>query len=184
MRIAALLLVTCGAIFAQSISPVPTKAEIGLGNVPNTDPATLYATIANAGAWTKYTLTISGSNFLINGGSSTAKAAALTQSLTLTTLPANAAVEKIRVKHSTAFSGTSVTAVTASLGTTGTESGYGAPFDILAATSATNMYQVAGALGLTTASHALVLTITTVGANVSALTAGALDVWVSYSVLP
>lgn len=142
--------------------------------------------------WQRVTVTNSGSNFTVacsptttNCGTATvAKAAALTQSVVLYALPANSFVDACAVKSATAFAGT--TTLTATLGTTGAlTSCIATPFDLNAAVSNTNL----SSIGLTApvvsvAGTNLTLALTGTVSNISAISAGAVSVWIRLSVLP
>jgi hypothetical protein len=134
---------------------------------------------AAVGYWTKYTVAYSNAAFL---------AAATAVSVTLVALPANVAVEGIRIKHSTAFAGTAVSSATVSLGDGTTHTGYANAFDVFAAVANTTQYWDGGAYSMTAAGHNLVARFTANtnfgdgGATV--LTAGSVDIWVKTAVLP
>lgn len=134
--------------------------------------------------WGKYVVTIVGSNLLVNGVVVAALAGATTQSLALFTKAANVKIEQAVIKHSTAFSGGAVSALTASVGISGTLAGIIAALDVFAAVAATGFKEEAAAPTLTLASVGVVLAFSATGANMSALTAGALTVWIKSSVLP
>lgn len=136
------------------------------------------------GKWTKYAVTMVGGNLLVNGVIVAAKAAATSQSLALFTKAVNTVVEKVILKHGTAFVGASITALTASVGISGTLTGMTATLDMVPAVSATNFVENALAPTLTLASVGVVLSLIATGANLSVLSAGAVDVWVKTSVLP
>ncbi len=142
--------------------------------------------------WQRINLALSGSNFTVTcvpatancGTASVAKAAALTQSVTLYTLPANAFVDSCVVKSTTAFAGT--TTLTATLGVTGAlTSCVSTPFDLNAAVSNNNLASVSPtAPVLSVAGTNLILALTGTVSNLSAISAGAVSVWVKLSVLP
>ena len=105
--------------------------------------------------------------------------AALTNSITLFTLPAGGIVHAVKIKHSTAFAGTSITGYNVSVGITGTLAKYATAFDVLQAVAA-DTFQISN--GLFSESHTATtdvkVTATSVGANLSAATQGSVDVWV------
>ncbi|MGA2185638.1 MAG: hypothetical protein ABSH47_21680 [Bryobacteraceae bacterium] len=117
-------------------------------------------------------------------------AAALTQAVTLFTLPANSKITAMTMKHSTAFAGPSVTAVTVSIGGAGTATDFSNAFDIYQAVSNTAYLDNGGnTSGTTMASQTVSANFTAVGANfgngtVTNLTAGSFTVWVMWSSLP
>lgn len=140
--------------------------------------------------WTKCTVTNSGANLVVSGtgcnAASTAKAAGLTQSISLFTLPANGYISAYRLKSSTAFAGT--TALTSGIGTTSSPNLFlvsATGYNLKAAVSATN---ITTALPLivgadTTASVDAVLSLTSTVDNLSSISAGVVDAWVLWSVL-
>lgn len=123
-------------------------------------------------------------------GTPTAQAGATAQDLTVVTPPAKNVVEAVVMSQPSTWSGTSVTNLTASLGRTGTETDFSQAVCIISGTcgtaigAATPLYSDGGAQIYNTASQAIVVRLTSVGANLSALTAGVLDIWLKTSVLP
>ncbi len=142
--------------------------------------------------WQKISVANSGSNFAVTcvpattncGTASVAKAAALTQSVVLYALPANAFIDSCVVKSTTAFAGT--TTLTATLGVTGAlTSCVSTPFDLNAAVSNTNLSSIVlTAPVLSVAGTNLILALTGTVSNLSSISAGAASVWVKLSVLP
>lgn len=110
-------------------------------------------------------------------------AAATTKTNTLFTLPAGGIIHDIKAKTSTAFVGTAISALTFSVGLTGTHDKYATAFDALAAVSATQ-FELSDGIG--TESHTadvnITITADATGANLTALTAGVVDVWALVSV--
>jgi hypothetical protein len=104
--------------------------------------------------------------------------AATTNSIALFTLPIAGVIHAVKIKHSTAFAGTSVTGLTLSVGISGTVDKYASAFSVFSATSGTN-FQLSQSFGSEnhTATTPITITATSTGANLSALTAGAVDVW-------
>lgn len=116
-------------------------------------------------------------------------AAGLTQAVPVITLPANAVVTGIRIKHSEVFAAENMTALTVSVGIAGTATAYANAFNILQAVSATALEDTALFKGVSAASHAVIATFTAEGANLgdgeaTALTTGSVDIYVHYFVLP
>ena len=109
---------------------------------------------------------------------------ALTNDVALFTLPARGKITGLTIKHSTAFAGTSITAVTVSVGLSGNTTAYANAFNILQATGDTVMQDDGGHFSASFASHAVTARFTSVGANLSALTAGSVDIWTCTVVLP
>jgi hypothetical protein len=114
--------------------------------------------------------------------------AALTNQATLFTLQDRGVIHAVKMKHSTAFTGPSLSKATVSVGIAAEPAKYTAPFNVKAAV-ADDLYQLntsengeqhtGTGLG---AGTAIVIELKTVGCNGNALTAGAIDVWVMWSV--
>lgn len=105
--------------------------------------------------------------------------AATTNDLELLSLAAKRGPTLIALKHSTAFSGGAVSALTLDVGVTGDLDRYIALFDAFSATSSTNAVLWSG-FDIPDFSSTVSLRIraTSTGANLSALTAGSVDVWI------
>jgi hypothetical protein len=113
----------------------------------------------------------------------TAKAAAVTQSLTIFALPVKAMVLSCVIKTTTAFTGT--TTLTATLGITGTLTAcVSTPFDLQAAVSNTNYSVALPAPIVTYAGTNLILALTSTVQNISSISAGAADITITWQVLP
>ena len=114
----------------------------------------------------------------------TAKAAATTQSLIIFALPAKAMVLSCVVKSTTAFTGT--TTLTATLGITGTLTAcVSTPFDLMAAVSNTNFSVALPTTPIVNyAGTNLILALTSTVQNISSISAGAVDVTITWEVLP
>jgi len=113
----------------------------------------------------------------------TAKAAAVTQSLTIFALPAKAMVLSCVLKSTTAFTGTAT--LTATLGITGTLTAcVSTPFDLMAAVSNTNFSVALPAPIVSYAGTNLILALTSTVQNISSISAGAVDVTITWQVLP
>lgn len=113
-------------------------------------------------------------------------AAALTKTLPLFTLKKGSIVLGVRIKHSTAFAGTSITAVTVSVGSSGLgATGLANAFDIFQAVAA-GTRQLTQTFKDTDADEVINAYFTSVGANLSALSAGsvAIDVLVANVTTP
>lgn len=109
--------------------------------------------------------------------------AALSNTLTLFTKPAGSVIQGLIIKHSVAFAGTSITAVKAQIGILGDAGRFIDQFDIFqAASDSANDNWMGQYLGSISASVGIPLTVTAVGANLSALSAGSIDVY--YRILP
>lgn len=110
------------------------------------------------------------------------QAASTTNSITLLVLPAGGVIHSVKIKHSTAFAGTSITAMTVSVGVTGTLNKYASAFDVYQAVSDTTFQLSTGAGSENHGSATNILaTGTSTGANLNALTQGSVDVWVLMS---
>lgn len=156
---------------------------------------TLHYDPANPGAvpqWIKCTVTNSSTNLVVSGTGCTAatiaKAAALTQTIPLFTLLANGFVSNYVLKTSTAFAGT--TTLLAGLGTTGTPNLFLVSavtgYNLNAAVAVGNLSTLPPlAVGSDTASATnAVLQLTSTVSNISSVSAGALDIWILWSVRP
>lgn len=91
-------------------------AIIGSGSLPTTTPN-----------WFKYTI-----------GYAAFSIADVANDVALFTLPAKSFIHAVFLKHSTAFAGTAITAITLSVGITGDLTKFLAPFDVLSAVTGTN----------------------------------------------
>jgi hypothetical protein len=134
----------------------------------NTVTQTLFPT------WAKYTLTYS--SFSTAGTSSTTW---------ITTVPANTIIHAVKIKHSTSFSGGSISAYTVSVGSSGVTDAYASAYDVLQ-TVAPTAFQLSRNLASesTTSGWQVQITAIATGANLSAATQGVVDVWLETSVTP
>jgi hypothetical protein len=134
----------------------------------------------------KYTVTTGGGNWTVNGSNAGALAASTSQTITLASnaIPARGQITALRVKHSTSFSGTGITALTVSLGDGTTSNIYAPAFDVYQATGNTVFYDDGGAFASTAAQHSLSATLTSTGGNLSAISAGSVDIWACTRQLP
>jgi hypothetical protein len=121
--------------------------------------------------WRKYTV-----------GYADLSAAATTNNGTLFSLGAGEIIHATQIKHSAAFVGASVTALTISVGIAGTLAKYAAAYDVVPAVSAT-AFQLSTTVGKEshTAATAIKWAAVATGANLSVLTAGSVDIWVFVS---
>lgn len=117
--------------------------------------------------------------------STVAKAAATTQSVSLTTPAARFQILTCTIKSTTAFVGT--TTLTATVGITGSLTGcIATPFNLLTAVSNT---QFSVALPTTpvmsfNGTDSIILALTSTVQNISAISAGALEVDITWTILP
>jgi hypothetical protein len=112
-------------------------------------------------------------------------AAATTEDIELFSLPARGVIHKVVIKHTTAFSGGSLTAYTISVGIVGTLAKYAAAFDVFQATGDTvfGFNDLPDMEDLGSATSIRVAAVSTTD-DVIAATAGSVDIWVLTSVLP
>lgn len=110
-------------------------------------------------------------------------AAALTANANLYSLPAGGVLHAVKIKQSASFTGGAVASCTVSVGIAGNVSKYASAFDVFQA-PASNTFQVTGTVGGEDQASAaqLTATATSTGANLNALTAGSVDVWLLISV--
>lgn len=165
--------------FGQSVPAVNTPVSSWpLGAVP---------------VWMKVVVANSSTNLTVTctpavatcGTSPVAKAGALTQSVTLVTPAVSFVLDGCVVKTGTAFTGT--TALTATVGITGTLTGcVSVAYDMKAAVSVTNF----GLPTLVTAAtsfngtDSVILALTSTVDNVSSISAGSITVWIRLVLLP
>jgi len=112
-------------------------------------------------------------------------AAALTKEVTLFSLAAKQIPEAFIIKHSTAFTGGSISAMTMEIGITGENDRFLAAFNVFQTVGGTVFAAQASTLDIQSFTGAtnIIIKATSVGANLSALSAGVVDVWVKRSTL-
>ena len=112
----------------------------------------------------------------------TALGANASGSVTLDTLPAGTVITNVLLKPTTALAGGAVSAATARVTTTSPTKTFGtAAYDVFQATGDTvHSYDGTSQFMGIAATPALLLTFTTTGGNLNALTAGAVDVYLEY----
>lgn len=110
--------------------------------------------------------------------------ASLTNTYLLFDLPAGSILTYLVIKHTTAFAGTSITDVKASLGNGSSPNLFINGFDIYQAVGDT-VYQsvVANYIGSFVNPTAINMTVTATGANLANLTAGSVNVWYDFDSL-
>lgn len=108
---------------------------------------------------------------------------ATTNSITLFTLPAGGVVHAIKIKHSVAFGGGSLSAYTISVGISGTLAKLASAFNVFQAASATT-FQLSTALDEENESTgtAILATAVSTGGNLNTATAGNVDIWALLSI--
>lgn len=112
-------------------------------------------------------------------------AAALTLDIEALLLGPKNAMHVIRIKHSDAFVGTGITALTLSVGLVGQLDKYLLPFDVFQAVGDTVQESVSlFAIESDSGATSIRIAATAVGANLDQLSAGSVDVWIMKSVLP
>jgi hypothetical protein len=161
-------------------------ASLALAQSPTVHyvPANPGATIQSA----KWSIANSSTNLTITNQAgtvvTTAKAAATTQSLTIFALPAKAMVLSCVVKSTTAFTGT--TTLVATLGITGTLTAcVSTPFDLKAAVAVGNFGPPTLTVPIITyAGTNLILALTSTIDNISSISAGVVDVTITWQILP
>jgi hypothetical protein len=113
------------------------------------------------------------------------KTAGLTLSVPLFTMPRGAVLHGIKIKHSTAFAGPSISAYTISVGILGSLAKYASAFDVLQAVSSTTFQLSDNFVSEDDAALTQVYaTATSVGANLNVATAGVVDIWAMLSGAP
>jgi hypothetical protein len=154
----------------SAVAYLRKQATVGSGFKANTSAANVGATPQ----WVHVGNNIAYSAF---------SAAALTDQIALFTLPACGIVEDVLIKHSAAFGGGAVSACTISVGISGSPAALASAFNVFQAPGS-SVYQVSNDLlgGDRVSTTQIYATATSVGANLSALTTGAVDIWAKISV--
>lgn len=147
----------------RGIAPATTNSIVSAAS--GTDPTQIGA----VPVWVKVGVALSHVAF---------QTAGTTNSINLFLLPAGGVIHATKIKHSTAFAGTAITAYTISIGISGTVAKYGSAFDVFQAVSNT-AFQVSAVTGSENngAGTQILATATSTGANLSASTAGVVDIW-------
>ena len=100
------------------------------------------------------------------------------------TLPANSILEVVAIKHSIAFSGTSITDVKAQVGPTGAYQNIIENFDVFQAVADQTFDNIApGFIGSFASPTVIYLNMVSTGANLSALSQGSVTVYFKYETL-
>lgn len=166
-RFSLILLLALAALplYAQgpfAITPTPTVAPTGLSIGAVTQPVTRHFNVKTADI--------------------VALGAATSGDITLMSLPARSVVVRTIVKPYVAVAGTSFSAATARVITAAHN--FGTAYDVFQAVGETvEDIGYVPTFELTTAAVPLLLHMTSTGGNLSATTAGSIDVWVTYEVL-
>lgn len=156
-----------------STSGVPVSAQPAFTDISGNASAAQMPTSAQI--WNKYTIPYT-----------SVQAGGTTNAVTVVSLTAKQMVCGLAEKHSTAFAGTSISGLTVTVGdSNGTSTTYSPfAFNVLQTVSNTAVVynNVVGAASY--AGGTIQANFTATGANLSALTAGSLDVWVCSTTLP
>lgn len=122
---------------------------------------------------------LTGKKFTIDYTDLTATAAT-SKAQALWTLPAGAKITAVNIYHTTAFAGTSITAMTVSVGKSGTATHFTATLDIFAAVADSGVLETAMFKSGQKTALPVIATFTATGANLTALTAGQVVIEVYY----
>jgi len=129
--------------------------------------------------WVKYTVVYTNAAFI---------AASTTVTAAVFTLPANGVIQGVRLKHSEAFAGAAVTAVSCSLGDGTDATAYSPAHNVFIAVGNTAQTYDGGAYSTTAAQQTVTLSCTANtnfgAAGATILTADSLDIHVFWAVLP
>jgi hypothetical protein len=102
------------------------------------------------------------------------------QAITLFTLGAGSKILGVEVKHSVAFSGGTINAMTVSVGNASSATAYTSAYDIYQAVLNTNLQETALFKAGTAAAVDVLATFTSTAGNLVAATAGSVDIKVLY----
>ena len=127
--------------------------------------------LGGAPSWTKYTKTFA--DFSLG---------ALTNTITLFTLPAGGVIHFNKMKHSTAFSGGAITSYVISIGIAGSLTKYAGAFDVFQVVGNTT-FQITEGVGSESHSAGVNITATaTASHNLNTAAAGSCDFWIWTSI--
>lgn len=142
-------------------------------NTIRTEGIAIEASIAAVFSWTKYTIS-----------HVDLKAAALTNSTTVLTLPIKGIIEGIVVKTATAFAGTSITSYKIDVGIVGELDRYLSQYNAMTAVAESN-YSIQDVKDIPSFSGTTAIKIqaTAIGANLINSTAGSIDIWIKTATL-
>lgn len=108
-------------------------------------------------------------------------ALSLSQSVAAFSLPAGNILTGLIIKHSTPFTGSSITAVLAEIGTTGSPDQFIGDYNVFQSASDTVFDNtVTGFIGSFINPTSIFLTLTATGANLNALSTGSVDIYYQY----
>ena len=127
----------------------------------------------NSPVWSSYNLTYSSFS-----------TASTSNTITLVTIPPKTMIHQVVIKHSTAFSGSGITGYTVSIGDAAKNVRFTQPWDVTQTVSDTtrSITQVDDIESFASSTNILI-TANSTGTNLSAATAGAVEVWLLTSVL-
>jgi hypothetical protein len=166
---------TTGAVKTAGGLGVAKKLYVGTdANVSGTLSTSGFVQTGNTATpyFRKYTKTYSDLSF-----------AGLTNDIELFSLPANGYIDDVVISHSASFTGGSISAYALSVGISGNLDDLKSAFDVFQSTGPIDSAKL-GKVYSKSSATSIRLAATSVGANLSAATAGSVDVWVKYSVLP
>jgi hypothetical protein len=111
--------------------------------------------------------------------------AGLTKTINLFLLPTGGVIHGIKIKHSTAFAGPSISAYTISVGIASSLAKYASAFDVFQPIGST-IYQLSSNFSSedNTVPTQITATATSVGANLNVANAGVVNIWACLSAAP
>lgn len=95
------------------------------------------------------------------------------------TIPQGGKMLGVMVHHTVAFAGPSITAMTVSVGVSGTATFFTAAFDVFQAVANTTLQETAMFKSGSLVAVPVTVTFTSTGANISVLTAGSVDIYMN-----
>ena len=155
-------------MLARSDGSAGSKTFANLVAQLGTALGSYYAPITSP-RWDK--ISVSAADLASEGGASTTSTLGL---------PAGSVIHAVKIKHSAAFAGGSLSALTVQVGNVGDPDKYAAPFNLMQAPGA-DVLAVNNTIGVDTNVYA---TFTATGDTLDHLTNGAVDVWVLTSLPP
>jgi len=140
-------------------------------------------------AWQRFSITMSGSNWLVNGVNVGAKSSSdAYQSIPLFTTPAKQSFHGLVIKPTSAFTGTLEEQCTMTVGSSAAPDNLmlyaGDNYDLTQTVSDTNLYNAGGSRVISFAATSIVARVFVNGGSASVLTGGAVDIYLLTSLLP
>jgi hypothetical protein len=171
------LVAFAASAYSQTISSSPPPGGVGIAATPIPATPTGVAGISNPSSPVSF-------HYNVTNAQIAALGAATSGDITLFTLPARSVIDQTLVKPYVAVAGTSYSAATARVITA--TNNYGTAFDVFQAVGATvfdwdGTHPKVENFATTTP---VLLHMTSTGGNLSATTAGSIDVWVTWHQLP